>query len=110
MAKFGSVLPDDKKEIAIANGIPLTTVYRRLKRDWDMERAITQPPRKSHIHKLQRRKEGAFKSDRLKSKEMHAFFNYAENEKAFMNMVNESGKNVSNFIADLIDKEVKANG
>ena len=110
MAKFGSVLPDDKKQIAIANGIPLTTVYRRLKRDWDMERAITQKPKKTHIHKLQRREEGAFKSDRLKSQQMHAFFNYAENENAFLQMVDKSGKNVSNYIADLIDKEVKANG
>ncbi|MEG3440162.1 hypothetical protein V0288_23735 [Pannus brasiliensis CCIBt3594] len=45
MGKVGKILSTLEKETAIANGVPLTTVYKRLGRGWDVADAITRPSR-----------------------------------------------------------------
>ncbi len=57
MGKVAKLLPPEKVAIAERNNIPLTTVYKRLKRGWDLEKAITQPPRESN---RKRSEEGEF--------------------------------------------------
>jgi hypothetical protein len=57
MGKIAKILPPDRLAIAEKNGIPLTTVYKRLQRGWDVDKAITEPPRES---KRKRDDEGQF--------------------------------------------------
>ncbi|MDJ0595849.1 MAG: hypothetical protein QNJ72_38685 [Pleurocapsa sp. MO_226.B13] len=57
MPRVSKLLTEEQKAIAEKNGIPLVTVYKRLDRDWDVEKAITQPTRKTGNRK---RKDGLF--------------------------------------------------
>lgn len=57
MPRTSKLLTEEQKAIAEENGIPLVTVYKRLDRDWDVEKAITKPTRKTGNRK---RKDGLF--------------------------------------------------
>jgi hypothetical protein len=46
MGKVAKLVSPEKLEIAYQNGIPKVTVYKRLDRGWDIDRAITEPTRK----------------------------------------------------------------
>lgn len=46
MPRESKLLTDEQKAIAENNEIPLVTVYKRLERGWDIEKAITKPTRK----------------------------------------------------------------
>ncbi len=54
MGKVGYILPEDKKKEAIANGLALQTVYSRLKRGWEVDRAVSEKPRDTIAHHLER--------------------------------------------------------
>ncbi len=59
MGKVGKIVPPDKMAIAEKNGIPRTTLYNRMRSGWDIEEAITKPPRqRSNIR--ERDEEGNF--------------------------------------------------
>ena len=59
MPKVGKKVPPEKMAIADANGIPRSTLYNRINGGWDIDKAITEPPRKKAI-KLERNEEGIF--------------------------------------------------
>ena len=47
MPRESKLLTDEQKRIAQNNNIPLVTVYKRLKRGWDINKAITKQTRKA---------------------------------------------------------------
>ena len=57
MPRVSKLLTESQLAIAEKNGIPKVTVYKRLDRGWDVEKAITQPTRKAGNRK---RKDGLF--------------------------------------------------
>ena len=57
MPRESKLLTDEQLAIAEKNGIPKVTVYKRLDRGWDVEKAITQPTRKP---KNVKREDGVF--------------------------------------------------
>lgn len=57
MPRTSKLLTDEQLAIAEKNEIPKVTVYKRLDRGWDVEKAITQPTRKAGNTK---RKDGLF--------------------------------------------------
>ena len=57
MPRVSKLLTDEQLAIADKNGIPKVTVYKRLDRGWDVEKAITKPTRKAGNTK---RKDGLF--------------------------------------------------
>lgn len=57
MPRVSKLLTDEQIAIAEENGIPKVTVYKRLDRGWDVEKAITKPTRKPGNVK---RKDGLF--------------------------------------------------
>ena len=57
MPRVSKLLTDEQLAIAEKNGIPKVTVYKRLDRGWDVEKAITKPTRKPGNVK---RKDGLF--------------------------------------------------
>lgn len=57
MPRTSKLLTDEQLAIAEKNGIPKVTVYKRLDRGWDVEKAITKPTRKAGNTK---RKDGLF--------------------------------------------------
>ena len=46
MPRESKLLTEEQLAIAEDNGIPKVTVYKRLERGWDVEKAITKPTRK----------------------------------------------------------------
>lgn len=46
MPRVSKLLTEEQLAIAKKNGIPKVTVYKRLDRGWDVEKAITKPTRK----------------------------------------------------------------
>lgn len=61
MPKVGKKVPPEQMAIADANGIPRSTLYNRINNGWDLEKAITEPPRKKAVN-LERNEEGVFVS------------------------------------------------
>lgn len=57
MPRASKLLTDEQLAIAEKNGIPKVTVYKRLDRGWDVEKAITKPTRQPGNAK---RKDGLF--------------------------------------------------
>ena len=57
MPRESKLLTDEQLAIAESNEIPKVTVYKRLDRGWDIEKAITKPTRKVGNTK---RKDGLF--------------------------------------------------
>jgi hypothetical protein len=47
MPRVSKLITDEQLAIAEKNGIPKVTVYKRLDRGWDVEKAITKPTRKA---------------------------------------------------------------
>ena len=46
MPRESKLLTDEQLAIADKNGIPKVTIYKRLDRGWEVEKAITKPTRK----------------------------------------------------------------
>jgi hypothetical protein len=107
MGKVAKLLPEKYKQIAIANEIPLPTVYRRLKSDWDLQRAVTEKPKKVII--TQRKETGELIAlDRPKGNTI-SFTPYQDNEELLEKAIAKSGKPKSVFLADIVDSWLKRN-
>ncbi|MDJ0743346.1 MAG: hypothetical protein QNJ32_08290 [Xenococcaceae cyanobacterium MO_167.B27] len=59
MPKVGKLVPPDKLAIAIKNKISRTTLYNRIRAGWDIDKAISEPPRKRTVN-LERNEAGVF--------------------------------------------------
>jgi hypothetical protein len=104
--KPGHVLPDEDKKIAIANGLALQTVYGRIKRGWDIDKAINTPPTKiTHAVTAQRDEEGLLLSNnRPKSKKSMSFTLYEDMEDLFNQAYQQSNLSRSEFIATAMEQ------
>ena len=100
MGKVAKLLPEEYKLKAIANNIPIQTVYWRIENNWDLEKAVTKQPRKI---KRNRDKEGQIISDRPKS-HIYTFNFYDDKKELLEKAIEESGKTKSEFIADAMEK------
>jgi hypothetical protein len=106
MAKAPYVLPNEYKEKAIANGINLATVYKRVQRGWDFERAVTEKPQHQHHPHMftYPRKEGMLQpSDRPKGKK-RAFTYYKDDDEQLDKAIAESGLTGSEFICNAVEE------
>ena len=107
MGKVAKKLPEEYKEKAIANGISLQTVYQRLQRGWELEKAVTTV---SHRKNLYRSEDGTIISgDRPKTTKTYAFCAYQDNQELLEKAIEQSGKSQSVFFADIIDSWLKRN-
>lgn len=101
--KRGTILPDDLKEKAIANGLALTTVYARLKRGWDKLEAVTIPPTQTSTQDLERDQGWLVSSDRPRGS-IFSFAIYKDVEDDFYNALSQSGLTKSEFIANAMEQ------
>ena len=101
--KVGKKLPPEYHDKAIENKIPLSTVYNRLNRGWDLEKAVTTLPTRKTYASTENREEGVMiPSDRPRGKSI-TFNPYQEYEHLLNNAIAESGKSRSEFIADVLE-------
>lgn len=92
-------MPPDKMAIAEKNGILPNTLYARLNRGWDIEKAITTPPRKQpHLSKMKRNEEGEIVTDHEKGKARGVRFP-KEKDDLIDEAIANSGMTQSDFIA-----------
>ena len=106
MGKVAKKLPEEYKQRAIDNGISVQTVYGRLQRGWDLEKAVTHKSTKVPLltRKNSRTETGEFKSlNRPKSKNIGVTI-YKDLEPILNEAVKESGKTKSEFIGDVIEE------
>jgi hypothetical protein len=110
MGKVGYKLPKPYKEKAIDNGISLQTVYCRLERGWDLERAVTEDPRKNRTPIAaaidSRDEEGNLKSVGRPKGKLISFTPYRDMEDILNQAIEESGKSRSVFIADAMEEYI----
>lgn len=106
MGKSAVLLPDEYKEVAIENNISLQTVYARIRRGWDLDRAVMEEPRQ--IENIKGRKnEGEFtEGKRPKSKAMSFCF-YEDRLEDLEEAIVNSGKTKSDFICDALEHYLK---
>ena len=95
MGKIGKILSPEDVAIAEKNGVPLSTVYARLRREWDIQRAITQPPKASP--QLKRDKEGEFSTEEEKGKPRGVRFPKSKDD-LIDKAIADSGMTQSDFI------------
>ena len=98
MSKFAIVLTEESKAIATENGVPHSTVYARLKRGWDLEKAVTEKPRAFSYYG---RDEHGSNIGKGLGKSRSIRFDQ-ELDEAIDAAIAESGKTQSEFLADLV--------
>ncbi|WP_146131502.1 hypothetical protein [Merismopedia glauca] len=59
MGRVAKLVPPEKLALAKKNGISVTTVYKRLQRGWDIDKAISEQPRENKRQR-DRNDEGLF--------------------------------------------------
>ena len=101
MGKVGKILNAADKETAIANGIPLATVYKRIDRGWSVGEAISKPARPVAVERP-RDEVGEFvPGDKLlgrgRSLRLPADF-----DRELDLLIEASGQNQSDFLSDII--------
>jgi hypothetical protein len=108
MGKVGYKLPEEYKQKAIANGISLQTVYARIDRGWDIERAVTEDPRKNRTPIAaaidSRDSEGNLKSVGRAKGKLISFTPYRDMEDKLQKAIKESGQSRSVFLANAIEE------
>jgi hypothetical protein len=108
MGKVGYKLPEKYKQIAISNGLSLPTVYARIERGWDLERAVSEDPRKNRTpisaEKKLRDEHGNLKSVGRPKGKLISFTPYRDMEDKLQKAINESGQSRSVFLADAIEE------
>ena len=104
MPKIGKKVPPEQMAIADANGIPRSTLYNRINNGWDIEKAISQPPRKKAVN-LERNEEGIFVGAG-KGKTRH-FSLPEELDEKLDKAIAKSGIAPSQWIEEVITKKLK---
>lgn len=102
--KTSKVIPEEYREIAIANNISLQTVYSRLDRQWDLDKAVSTPPlRKTYIHEAKREDGWVVPRDRPRMKKAMGVYFYQDLEPLFLEALQDSGLSCSEFIAQALE-------
>ncbi len=101
----GHILPDEYKEKAIANGINIKTVYQRIKRGWEIDKAVTTPPSKTGTSAIyNKRVHGSITAgDRPKGSPI-TFTMYKDLEDLFNDALKESKLTRSDFVANAVEQ------
>ncbi len=104
MPKVGKLVPPEKMTIANKNRIPKTTLYNRIRAGWDIERAISEPSKKTK-DKKKRNKEGTF-ADTGKGRP-RGFTVKEEWDKALDQAIADSGLTQSEWVEKTIIDKLK---
>ncbi|MBE9169353.1 hypothetical protein IQ238_18105 [Pleurocapsales cyanobacterium LEGE 06147] len=102
MGKIAKIVPPEKLAIAEENGIPTVTVYKRLQRGWDLEKAITKSTREVH---RQRNDAGEF-ADSGKG-QIWRFSMPAEWDSKLEKAIADSGLSQYDFLANVVINKLK---
>jgi hypothetical protein len=102
MGKVAKLVPPEKLAIAEEKGIPAVTVYKRLKRGWDLEKAITEPTRVSN---RQRDNSGEFVD--IGKGQTWRFSMSQEWDELLEKAIADSGMNQYDFIAQIVINKLK---
>ena len=104
MSAYGVKLPEEYKQKAIANNLSLQTVYGRINRGWDLEKAVTTPPKlKTAAYYNQRDSEGNIKSGKRPKGKNRTFTAYADMDQLLDDAIADSGLSSSDFLAIAVE-------
>ncbi len=109
MGKRGIILSEEDKQRALANNLSLQTVYARINRGWDTEKAVTTAPKPTALTKLKRSSSGELigKYGEPIGKD-RTFRMLASQDKTLDELIKNSGLSQSEFIAKIITEYVEA--
>jgi hypothetical protein len=101
--KVGKKLPPKYHKLMEENKLSASTVYDRINRGWDVEKAVSTPPTRKTYASTENREEGVMiPSNRPRGKSI-TFSPYKDYENLLNDAIAESGKSRSEFIADALD-------
>jgi hypothetical protein len=105
MGKVAKKLPEEYKVIAQNNGISLQTVYGRLQRGWDLDKAVNKIPSANYAFvKSLPRDEGTIAiGERKKTSRSYSFNWYEDLEEVLESAVLKSGLTRSDFICTAVE-------
>ena len=99
MARVGKKVPPDKMAIAEKNGISRSTLYARLRQDWDIDRAISEPPKsRPQLNKLERNVDGELVTTKEKKGKSRTIRFPESKDDLLDEAIAESGMNQVDFI------------
>jgi hypothetical protein len=108
MGKRGFILSTEDKEKAIAAGLSLQTVYARIKRGWDVEKAITVAPMATPLTELERTATGELlPKDSLPVGRPRTIYLNLIYDEYLDKEIEQSGLGQSRFIAKIIEDYLK---
>ena len=103
MPRESKLLTNEQLALAEKNGIPKVTVYKRLDRGWDVEKAITKPTRKL---KNLKREDGLFVDA---GRGGRTYFSLpVEWENDFKQAIADSGMSESEWVEQVVIDRLKA--
>jgi hypothetical protein len=102
MGRKATILSDEKKAIALGNGLSLQTVYARLNRGWDVDKAISTKPMATPFTELERSPTGEIKSDNPKGI-LRTFSIHKQLDDKLDQLIEASGMNQSSFIGKIVE-------
>ena len=103
MGKVGKLVSPEELAIAEKNGIPKVTVYKRLDRGWDVQKAITKSPRKTG--NKQRDEEGQFTG--VGKGQVRSFTLPVEWDEKLTVAIADSGKSQTEWLEETIINKLK---
>lgn len=107
MGKVAKLLPPEDAAIAEKNGIPLVTVYKRLQRGWDVEKAITKPTRSKGNQARDDRGEYQPKSETGKKGKIWSFAMPEEFDPMLSSAIADSELTQTDFLTEIVTKELR---
>jgi hypothetical protein len=101
MGKVGKILSAADKDMAIANGVPLPTVYKRIDRGWSVADAISKPARSLPAN-LKRDEVGEFVPDAVARGRGRSTRLPIELDPELDAAIEASGQSQSDFLAAIV--------
>jgi hypothetical protein len=102
--KHGVILPDEYRELAIANKISIKTVYARIKRGWPVDKAVTSQPQKKTCAHINNRQDGWIMAGNRRKGSPITFTMYEDSEDLFNEALKESKLTRSDFVANAVEQ------
>ena len=107
MPAYGVILDEEHKQKAIANNLSLQTVYARLKRGWDVERAVTEKPKQTTVHDLPRSETGELLPHELPKGKQRSIRLYKHMDDDIDEAIASSGMTQSDFVSMAVEQFYK---
>lgn len=105
MPRVSYKVSEEDKAIAAGNGIPLSTLYARIRSGWEIERAISTPSGKNRSSKVDRDENGEVIAQNLGKQRIFRLPDFLDEK--MDQLIEKSGLSGSEYVRDVIVRHLK---